>query len=96
MVTKDEEKELPIPFEWRQTLYTVVERLVKNNHHSIGKIPLVSKLPEATSIQINSYIEDYGEKLISLPEFAWDSSVYVWHKARDCKCLSSSKLYKKL
>lgn len=40
MVTKDEDKELPIPVEWRQTLYTVVEYLVKNDHYSIGKIPL--------------------------------------------------------
>lgn len=76
MVTKDEDKELPIPVKWRHTLYKVVECLVKNDHHSISKIPLVSKLPETTSIQINSYIEDYGEELISLPEDAWDSSVY--------------------
>tara|TARA_B100000700_G_scaffold191259_1_gene210688 strand:- start:4 stop:372 length:369 start_codon:yes stop_codon:yes gene_type:complete len=80
MVTKDEQKELPIPVEWRQTLHAVVECLVKNDHHSIGKIQLVSKLSEATSIQINSYIENYDEELISLPEDAWDSSVYVWQR----------------
>lgn len=80
MVTKDEDKELPIPVKWRHTLYKVVECLVKNDHHSISKIPLVSKLPETTSIQINSYIEDYGEELISLPEDAWDSSAYIWQR----------------
>lgn len=51
MVTKDEDKELPIPVEWRQTLYKVVECLVKNDYQSISKAPLMSKLPEATSIQ---------------------------------------------
>ena len=80
MVTKDEDKELPIPVEWRKTLYKVVECLVKNDYQFISKIPLVSKLPETTLIQIKSYIEDYGEELISLPEDAWDSSVYVWQR----------------
>lgn len=80
MVTKDEQKELPIPVEWRKTLYKVVECLVKNDYQFISKIPLVSKLPETTSIQIKSYIEDYGEELISLPEDAWDSSVCIWQR----------------
>ncbi|TMP48422.1 MULTISPECIES: hypothetical protein [unclassified Pseudoalteromonas] len=80
MVVKDEQKELPIPVEWRQTLYAVAGCLVKNDYQSISKIPLVSKLPETTSIQINSYIKDYGEELISLPEDVWDSSVYIWQR----------------
>jgi len=37
MVTKDEDKELPIPVEWRQTLHAAVECLVKNTTTQLAK-----------------------------------------------------------
>jgi len=33
---------------------------------------------EKTATQICNYIQDYGAKLVALPEASWDTSVCIW------------------
>ncbi|CAB0151898.1 hypothetical protein PSI9734_02259 [Pseudidiomarina piscicola] len=77
-VSKDEVNQQPIPTIWRSALWLIVEA-IKSNDYSLtntnSSIKPIS-LSDATRIQEN--IEDYGCKLASLPDQAWNTSVCQW------------------
>jgi hypothetical protein len=78
VITKNEEDELPVPLEWRTTFCEMVKSLVAGDYSFCNPIPMVLAVPKSTSEHIESYISDYGEELVLLPEETWDSSIYIW------------------
>ncbi len=77
-VEKNEEEELPIPLIWRHTLKSIVNAFVIKDYKLIESIDKVSPISNDTAKQIENYIKDYGEELISLPEETWNSSRYIY------------------
>ena len=78
LAVKDEENELPIPTAWRPTFRYIVNSFA-NKDYSLSERPReVSPISEDTATQIRDYIEDYGEKLVELPEASWETSVCIW------------------
>lgn len=76
-VEKNEEDELPIPHIWRPIFNEVVKSFVEKDYGITRVIKNVNPISDSTAEQIREYIEDYGEKLIELPEETWDTSVYI-------------------
>lgn len=75
------ESEGPIPTEWRATLHELVAVIV-TGEYKFGKVPSgVVPLEENTIKQVSDYIDDYGCRLINLPEESWETSVYNWQGA---------------
>lgn len=75
---KDKENELPIPTVWRPIFCEIVEAFVMEDYRLSSRISEVESVSKETSDQIKEYIQDYGEKLVSLPEESWDTSIYIW------------------
>ena len=77
LAVKDEIQR-PIPSAWRQAFREVVSSFVVHDYlisrNILGLIPV----SQDTAEQIETYIQDYGEKLVELPEQTWDSSVCMW------------------
>ena len=78
-VRKNEEKELPIPSEWRPVFRSIVSAFVKGDYALNAEIEKVLPPTIDTVSQIKDYIEDYGEELIELPEESWNTSIYMYH-----------------
>ena len=77
-VIKCEDQELPVPTEWRGPLAQIVECLASGNFSELSSLPAVT-LERGWGWQaIEIYIRDYGNKLTSLPEESWRTSVYLW------------------
>lgn len=77
-VTKDSEKEGPIPSAWRPILKGIVDAFVSHDYRlSIG-ISGVAPVSEKTATQIREYINQYGATLVGLPPDSWDTSVCIW------------------
>lgn len=79
LVEKNDENELPIPSIWRPTFSKIVKAFVEKDYKIERKIDNVTPISEDTAKQIKKYIEDYGEKLIDLPNETWNSSVYMYY-----------------
>jgi hypothetical protein len=77
-VTKDSEREGPIPSAWRPILKNIVDSFVRQDYGLADEVPGVAPVSEETATQIRQYIEEYGAKLIALPEESWDTSVCIW------------------
>lgn len=75
---KDGEMERPIPTVWRPFFCKIVQSFVAHDYYVKSRPREVSPIDDATAKQIREYIEDYGEKLIELPDETWDSSVCIW------------------
>jgi hypothetical protein len=77
LVVKDE-LQRPIPIVWRQTFCQIVSSFVDHDYllnRSIeGLVPVTQDIAD----QIKTYIKDYDENLVVLPEQTWDSSVCMW------------------
>ncbi|NOI60505.1 DUF7668 domain-containing protein [Vibrio coralliilyticus] len=77
LVVKDEVQR-PIPIVWRQTFCQIVSSFVDHDYllnRSIGGlVPVTQDIAD----QIETYIKDYDENLVVLPEQTWDSSVCMW------------------
>ncbi|ADV86309.1 hypothetical protein [Vibrio vulnificus YJ016] len=77
LVVKDEVQR-PIPTVWRQTFCQIVSSFVDHDYllnRSIeGLVPVAQELAE----QIETYVKDYDENLVALPEQTWNSSVCMW------------------
>lgn len=78
-VEKNEEEELPIPHIWRQIFTEIVNSFVEKDYRITRVIKNVNSVSDKTAEQIREYIEDYGEKLIELPEETWNTSVYIFY-----------------
>ena len=77
-VSKNEEIEGPIPNVWRPLFSSVVDSFVKKDYQISGGIEGVNSISTETAKHIKEYIQDYGEKLISLPDETWESSVCIY------------------
>ncbi|MFK3865653.1 DUF7668 domain-containing protein [Pseudoalteromonas rhizosphaerae] len=75
---KDEENELPIPTSWRPVFSEIVESFVKEDYLLSSGIIEVDPVSNETADQIKEYVQDYGEKLVSLSDGTWNSSVCIW------------------
>jgi hypothetical protein len=79
---KDGSGDRPIPTAWRQVFCDIVSALVRHDYGLSASVPKVAPVSADTAEHMASYIRDYGETLIELPEQTWDSSVCIWHWER--------------
>lgn len=77
-VTKNSKTEGPIPSAWRPVLKNIVDAFVRQDYRLADGVLGVAPVSEETDTQIREYIEDYGAKLVGLPQEAWDTSVCIW------------------
>ncbi len=75
---KDDSRELPIPAGWRSTFCDVVGAFVERDYRITSGVRGVTPITQATASHIESYISDYGEKLVALPEDTWQTSICLW------------------
>lgn len=75
---KDPEKQHPVPHVWRGTLAAVVDALKEGDFQLARGIPGVPKLAKGIAQDIEANINDYGARLVSLPEETWHSSACQW------------------
>ena len=76
-VVKDEEREWPVPSEWRSRLESIADAL-KDRNYGLNGLEDVDPLDGATAAGIAENIEAYGGALTSLPEESWKTSVCQW------------------
>ena len=75
LVAKDENRELPIPTEWRGTLKFIADAFVS------GSIPAGNGIREMRDSSARGClwnIAQYPDQLGPLSDRAWDTSVYIW------------------
>lgn len=77
-VTKDSENEGPIPSAWRPTLKKIVDAFVRHDYRLADGVAGVAPVSEKTATQIRTYIQEYGAKLVSIPQESWATSVCIW------------------
>jgi hypothetical protein len=77
-VIKDEDKELPVPTEWRKPLADIVACLASGDFSKLSSLPAVTLEGGWGWQSIERYIKSYGCKLTSLPEESWRTSIYRW------------------
>ena len=77
-VTKDSGNEGPIPSAWRSTLKNIVDAFVCHDYRLADGVAGVAPVSEKTATQIRTYIQQYGARLVSLPEESWATSVCIW------------------
>jgi hypothetical protein len=78
LAVKDE-VEHPIPTAWRESLREIVEAFVAGDYGLERGVANVDPVSAETAAHIRSYLLDYGETLIALPEATWNSSVCIWY-----------------
>lgn len=76
-ILKDEEREHPVPSQWRPRLRDIASAL-KDGNYSLEGLADVEPLDAATAAGIAGNIEDYGCALTSLSEESWATSVCQW------------------
>ena len=76
-ILEDEDREWPIPSEWRPTLRTIANAL-KDGNYSLRGLGRVEQLDDDTAAAIADNIRAYGETLCELPDASWDTSVCQW------------------
>lgn len=64
-----------MPLVWRAMLKAIVDALARREEPVLPQVQL--ELP-GTWDDIQENIEDYGDRLVSLPDASWDSSVHIW------------------
>lgn len=77
-VAKDKSKEGPIPSEWRPVFRAIVNALVMGDFKLSAGVPQVSPVTDDLAEQIETYVRDYGDDLVELPDETWKSSVCIW------------------
>jgi hypothetical protein len=77
-VTKDSGNEGAIPSAWRPTLKNIVDAFVRHDYCLAEGMAGVAPVSEKTATQIRTYIQEYGAKLVALPQESWDTSVCIW------------------
>jgi hypothetical protein len=75
---KDEDAAHPIATSWRPVLRRVVNAFVHGDYGLSHPIEGVSLVPPDIADQIRSYISEYGEVLVELPEETWKTSCAQW------------------
>lgn len=75
LVAKDENRELPIPTEWRGTLKFIADAFVS------GNIPAgngIREMRDGSARVCFWNIAQYPDQLGPLSDSAWDTSIYIW------------------
>jgi hypothetical protein len=80
LVTKDEQNQQPIPTVWRSLLSKIVDAIKDNDYSLTNANSSIRSITPSDAIRINENIEDYGYKIISLPEETWNTSACQWMK----------------
>jgi hypothetical protein len=75
---KDEDAQHVVASAWRPTLFQIALAFVEGDYSLRRGVPSVAPVGASTARQIASYISDYGETLVELPEEAWTTSVSQW------------------
>jgi len=63
---------------WRSTFSDIVDSFVRMDYSLSHGIEGVSAISNETALHIKEYIQDYGEKLVQLPDETWGSSISIW------------------
>lgn len=69
----------PIPTAWRQTFEQVVDALADGDFELASCGSNISLRFPDTASQMREYIQEYGAKLIALPQASWLSSACIWY-----------------
>lgn len=77
-ISKDEEKQRPIPSAWRQTIGEIVEAFKRGDFQLNSGVTGVRQLSLEDAERIARNIERYGAHLTSLPADTWETSVCQW------------------
>lgn len=77
-ILKNEEDELPVPTEWRQTLIDIVEAFSHGDFCLNNNVDFVHAISASAAKRISGNIAAYGDELVSLSEETWDTSIYQW------------------
>jgi len=76
-ISKDEEREQPVPSAWRATLTAIVDALKRRDYQFDG-IQNVDAVEAKTAKAIAANIMAYGHELTALPAESWQTSVCSW------------------
>ena len=75
---KDDTQQQPVPMAWRPVLSEIVKSFVNLDYRLANGVQGVESISQDTADHIESYIVDYGEVLIELPDDTWQFSVVLW------------------
>ena len=78
IAVKDEGTAHPISASWRPLLRRVVSAFVRGDFALETGLPGVAPVPAGVAEHIRTYVADYGEVLVELPEETWTSSRAQW------------------
>ncbi|NHZ64711.1 DUF7668 domain-containing protein [Massilia genomosp. 1] len=73
-----DDNQRPIPSAWRPVILHIVDAFVRHDYQLAAGVPGVAPVPANTAMQIEGFIERYGETLVPLPDETWDTSVCMW------------------
>jgi hypothetical protein len=76
-ILKDEDREHPVPTEWREALSSIANAFAIHNYGLVG-LATVEPLDEERAGYIASNIKAYGCTLCELNEESWESSICSW------------------
>lgn len=82
LVEKNDGCEGPIPDVWRGMFIAIIDAFAEKNYQLYPDLENVLPVSASTAKHICSYIEDYGEELVPLPEQTWETSVCIWDGLR--------------
>lgn len=77
-VVKDPDASHPIPGAWRSMLREVVHCFVEGDYRLSKGVKGVEPISTETADQVREYLEQYGARLVELPDDSWETSVAQW------------------
>jgi hypothetical protein len=81
LISKDENRQSPIPTAWRKALSDVVEALKDGDFTLEQGVAGVRPVSSDCAARMASNVEKYGARLTSLPDAAWDTSACQWMRS---------------
>lgn len=75
---KDEDAAHPVATAWRPTFHEIVAAFVAGDYGLSRGIASVAPVASSLADAIRTYVADYGETLVELPQATWTSSVAQW------------------
>ena len=77
-VSKDSEKQSLILTAWRGALTTIVNSIARGECEKSAEIPGLRPISDSKCREIYKNVEDYGVRLVELPEATWNTSACQW------------------
>lgn len=75
-VERDGNRELSVPTEWREIITAIVERLANDDFGFDNQVSGMLPISPSDASRIEKSIRSYGDKLVSLPQETWKTSIY--------------------